>query len=100
MNKPQVLMMNVWVADFDPWNRNFDPSTMPYVTEYDYVEVQSYDAATDGFTFLWRDNFDYFDYSKWIKSNDWTFGGNLVTFSWDNVFTMNGSLNLRIDRYP
>ena len=49
---------------------------------------------------MWGDDFDFFDYNKWQKSNGWTFDGNKVTFSWDNVFTMNSALNLRLDYWP
>ena len=35
------------------------------------------DVGTDSnFTFLWRDDFDYFDSTRWEKKDDHTWGGN------------------------
>ena len=100
MNKPQKLMMNIWSATWSPWGDGFDPSRFPFIIQYDYVKVWSYNYGNKGFDYMWTDDFDNFDYSRWQKSNNWSFDGNRVTFSWDNVFTMNGALNLRLDYWP
>ena len=81
MKKSQKLMMNIWPPSFSPWGDNFDPSKMPFVVQYDYVKVWSYEEATDSFQFKWVDEFDSFDNSRWLKSNMWSFGGNKCTFS-------------------
>ena len=94
-------MMNVWSPTWSPWGDGFNPAKdFPIITQYDYVKVWSYNHNTGGFDFKWQDDFNQFDYTKWIKSNGWTFDGNRVTFSWDNVFTMNGNLNMRLDYWP
>jgi hypothetical protein len=101
MNKAQKLMMNVWSATWSPWGDGFNPGAdFPIVAQYDYVKVWSYNYNNKGFDYMWTDDFNSFDYSRWQKSNGWTFDGNRVTFSWDNVFTMNGALNMRLDYWP
>ena len=42
MTKPNNLMMNFWNPTFQGWGDNFDPSGMPFYTNYDFVEVYSY----------------------------------------------------------
>ena len=100
MNKPQKLMMNIWPPNFSIWGDNFNPNDFPFIAQYDYVKVWSYNWDNKGFDYMWGDDFDNFDYTRWVKSNNWTFDGNKCTFSWDNVFTQNGNLNLRLDWWP
>ncbi len=101
MNKPQRLMMNVWSPTWSPWGDGFNPGKdFPIIAQYDYVKVWGYNTQTKGFDYKWTDDFNNFDYTRWIKSNNWSFDGNRVTFSWDNVYTMNSALNLRIDYWP
>ena len=92
--------MNIWPPDWAPWGNGFDPNTFPHIVQYDYVKIWTYNSSTGGFDFHWEDNFDSFDYNKWIKSNNWSFGGNKCTFSWDNVYTTDSVLNLRLDYWP
>ena len=73
MNKPQHLMMNIWPPDFPGWGDGFNPADFPVIVRYDYVKVWSYNHGTKGFDYLWTDEFDNFDYSRWQKSNNWTF---------------------------
>ena len=46
----------------------------------------------------WQDNFDSFDYSRWLKSDGWGFGGNSSTFYSSQVYTENGALVLKMDK--
>ncbi len=90
--------MNVWSPTWSPWGDGFNPAKdFPIIAQYDYVKVWGYNSQTKGFDYKWTDDFNNFDYSRWQKSNNWSFDGNRVTFSWDNVYTMNSALNLRID---
>ena len=58
MNKPQHLMMNIWPPSFSPWGDGFNPGNFPFIVQYDYVKVWSYNWGTKGFDFLWVDEFD------------------------------------------
>ena len=80
LNKEQHLMMNFWTPTFAGWGDNFSDAGMPWYTRYDYVKVEKYNSSTKGFEFYWQDNFDSFDSNRWIKSDNWTFGGNSSTF--------------------
>jgi len=53
LNKSCNLMMNFWTPTFPGWSDNFDAKSMPWVTKYDYVKVETYNGETEGFEFLW-----------------------------------------------
>jgi hypothetical protein len=101
-------MMNFWVPAFEKWNNGFNPTDFPWYAKYDFVEVWDYVppeqwGSTDGadvnhpFEFRWRDDFDTFDETKWLKSNNWSFNDNLVTFMESNVYTQDGNLVLKLE---
>lgn len=91
------LMMNFWIPSWDKWHNGFDPAEMPWYARYDWVEVYDYTGdENDPFSFRWRDNFDTFDYSRWKKSNNWSFNDNQVTFMDHQVYTENGELVLKL----
>ena len=97
MTKDQVLMMNFWSPTWSPWGDSFDTSKFPYYTEYDYVKTWKYDQSSGSFTEDWTDNFDSFDSSRWLKSNNWGFDGNRITFMSSQVYTDSGSLVIKMD---
>ena len=99
MTKHQKLMMNFWTPTFAGWGDNFSDAGMPWFARYDYVKVESYNAATGGFEPLWEDNFDSFDAKRWTKSDGWGFESNSCTWAADSVYTENGALVLKMD-YP
>ena len=70
LDKPQTLMMNLWNPQFPDWAAGFDDSDMPYEAMYDYVETYVYNKKTKNFDLHWRDDFDYFDEGKWMKSDN------------------------------
>ena len=90
-------MMNFWTPTFAGWGDNFNDSGMPWFTRYDWVEVYRYNSNTKGFDFEWRDDFDSFDYSRWLKSDGWGFDSNSSTFFASNVYTENGNLVLKMN---
>ena len=101
-------MMNFWVPAWEGWNNGFDPTDFPWYAKYDYVEVWDYVepdqwSSTDGadedhpFQLRWRDDFDTFDETKWVKSNNWSFNDNLVTFMESNVYVQDGNLVLKLE---
>ena len=97
-NKAQNLMMNFWTPTFPGWGDNFADWDMPWYTRYDYVKVETYNTQTKQFEPHWQDNFDYFDSSKWLKSDGWGFGDNSSTFYASQVYTENGALVLKIEK--
>lgn len=58
-------MMNIWSPTWSPWGDGFNPANFPFVVQYDYVKVWSYNSNTKGFDFEWVDEFNDFDYSRW-----------------------------------
>ncbi len=97
LTNPQSFRMNIWIAEWVDWVGEFLGGTMP---QYQYVNWISYAKYTPGkgdngsdFTADWRDDFNKFDDTRWGKAN-WTFDGNLVEFSPDNVVVKKGYLIL------
>ena len=98
LTKPCVLMMNYWIPTFPGWGDGFESGGMPWYTQYDWVETYTYNEYTQNFDFAWRDDFDSdsVDTSKWLISDNWTFGDNNVMFVKDHVFNYNGMLHLKM----
>lgn len=97
LTSAQSFRMNIWVAEWVDWVGEFLGGTIP---QYQFVNWISYAKYTPGsgdngsdFTADWRDDFDKFDDKRWAKA-DWTFDGNLVDFSPDNVVVKSGYLIL------
>ena len=57
-----------------------DKESLPTFTEFGYVEVWDYDSDKDDFVQRFRDDFNYFDDTKWVKAKDKTWGGLSSTF--------------------
>jgi endo-1,3-1,4-beta-glycanase ExoK len=91
--KEMSYRFNLWISSEPAWVGSFDPSILPV---YQYVNWMKYSKYTPGsgvngtnFTPDWEDNFDTFNTSRWAKG-DWTFDGNLVDFSPNNIVVKNG----------
>ena len=91
-------MMNFWTPTFAGWGDNFSEAGMPFYMRYDYIKVETYNKATGGFEPAWQDDFDSFDTSRWIKSENWNFGGSSTTFFGSQVYTENGALVIKMDK--
>ena len=93
-------MMNIWNSIYDDWVGVWDEQILPRFSFYDYVSYASYtpgegDVGTDSnFTFLWRDDFDYFDSTRWEKKDDHTWGGNQSLFVDENIVFQDGYMIL------
>jgi endo-1,3-1,4-beta-glycanase ExoK len=99
--KDMSYRFNAWVSDVASWAGAFDPSILPV---YMYINWISYSSYTPGageggsnFTPVWKDDFDTFDRSRWAKG-DWTFDGNMVDFSEDNIIVKDGYCIIGITR--
>lgn len=91
--KEMSYRFNLWISNEPAWVGTFDPSILPV---YQYINWMKYSKYTPGsgvngtdFTPDWEDNFDTFNTSRWAKG-DWTFDGNLVDFSPNNLVVKNG----------
>lgn len=96
----QKIMMNIWNPVYDDWVGAWNPEILPRFSYYDYVSYAAYtpgegDTGSDSnFTFMWKDDFDAFDYNRWEKSDDHTWGGNQSLFIDDNIHYENGNMIL------
>ncbi|MFZ5519261.1 MAG: family 16 glycosylhydrolase [Candidatus Zhuqueibacterota bacterium] len=99
MIKPQKIMMNIWNPDAETWVGPWYNQGLPKFAYYDYVSYASYtpgsgDVGTDNnFTFMWKDDFESWDQSRWDKATH-TFGGNNCDFLPDNVVFQDGYMIL------
>ena len=98
MNKAQNLMMNFWTPTFAGWGDGFNDWDMPWYVMYDWVEVYKYNSTTGGFDFYWRDDFTLLNTSRWLVSNNWTFGDNSSLFISSHVYTLDGLLWLKMSK--
>ena len=92
------LMMNFWTPTIAGWGDDFNDADMPWYTRYDYVKVETYNRVTREFELHWEDDFDSFDESRWLKSDDKSFDDNSSTFYASQVYVENGALVLKMDK--
>jgi endo-1,3-1,4-beta-glycanase ExoK len=91
--KEMTYRFNAWISDAVSWAGAFSPSILPVYQFINWIKYSKYTPGSgpDGtdFTPDWQDNFDTFDASRWAKG-DWTFDGNLVAFSPNNIVVKDG----------
>lgn len=99
--REQGLRFNLWSSESAAWVGAFDESILPVHQYIDWVKVYTYTpgAGENGsdFTLAWTDDFDSFDDSRWA-TGDWTFDGNRVTMSPENVTIADGHLVLSLTK--
>ena len=99
--REQGLRFNLWSSESEGWVGAFDESILPVHQYIDWVKVYSYTpgAGENGsdFTLAWTDDFNEFDDSRWA-TGDWTFDGNRVTMSPDNVSIADGHMVLSLTK--
>ena len=91
--KPQGLRFNLWSHEDAGWVGAWNDNILPVYQFINWVKVYEYkpgegDNGSD-FKLLWTDDFDTFDNNRWSKG-DWTFDGNRVDISPNNIFTKDG----------
>lgn len=103
MVKPQGLRFNLWSSEDPGWVGPWDPNILPrhqfinWVKVYDYVPGQG-ENGTD-FKLNWVDNFDDEDLDRSVwATGDWSFVGNRVDLSPENVTLKDGYLVISITR--
>lgn len=99
LNKPQKIMMNIWVSDASTWVGEFNPKVLPLFAYYDWVSYASYTPGTgtvgtsNNFSLDWKDDFLTWDQNRWLKATH-TFSGNMVDFMAENVTFQDGKMIL------
>ena len=73
---------------------------MPWTVEYDYVEAYTFNSATGGFDFHWKDDFNTFDTAKWHKADNTTFDSNSSVFRASQVSVKDSKLILTMEPDP
>ncbi|MBN1575487.1 MAG: family 16 glycosylhydrolase [Chitinispirillaceae bacterium] len=91
--KEMSIRFNLWISDVVSWAGQFNQSILPVYQYINWVKYSSYTpgSGSDGtdFTPEWEDDFDTFNSTRWGKG-DWTFDGNLVDFSPNNIVVRDG----------
>ena len=97
----QGLRFNIWSSESAEWVGQFDESKLPLFQFINWVKVYKYTPGQgengSDFTLDWTDNFDTFDSGRWSKGN-WTFDGNRVDLTPNNIYTRDGMLILALTR--
>lgn len=103
INRAQKIMMNIWPPNYIDWVGKIDSKNLPARAYYDWVSYSSYtpgegSSGTDNnFTFQWRDDFDFYDSSRWGRGTH-TWVGNESDFVTENVQFENGVMILCLTR--
>ncbi len=99
--REQGLRFNLWSSESEGWVGRFDESNLPLHQYINWVKVYTYTpgAGENGsdFTLDWTDDFNTFDENRWA-TGDWTFDGNRVTMSPENVTVRDGYLVLSLTK--
>lgn len=99
VTRAQKIMMNIWIPAYSNWVGPWNPSVLPAFAYYDWVKYYSYTPGTgsygtdNNFSFIWRDDFDSWDQSRWDKATH-TWDGNNCDFVRENAVFKDGKLIL------
>jgi hypothetical protein len=91
--KEMSYRFNLWISDVVSWAGQFNESVLPVYQFINWVRYSKYTPGTGtngaDFTPEWEDDFDSFNSTRWAKG-DWTFEGNLVDFTPNNIVVKDG----------
>ena len=97
----QGLRFNLWSSESTAWVGQFDESRLPLFQFINWVKVYKYTPGAgpddSDFTLDWTDDFDTFDSNRWGKG-DWTFDGNRVNLTENNIYCQDGMMILALAR--
>lgn len=99
LNRSQKIMMNVWNPASSNWAGVWSDDILPAFSFYDWVAYYSYKpgsgnyGSNNNFLFQWKDDFDYYDITRWSKATH-TWDGNNCDFVRENAVFDNGKLIL------
>jgi len=88
-----TIRLNFWAPDIPAWVGNFNDSILPVEMFVNWAEYHSWNGSGSDFNFEWRDDFDEFDTTRWVKAQH-TFGENLTDFVPQNAVVQDGYLVL------
>ncbi len=94
LTNPQSLRFNIWPPDLPEWVGPFDPNVLPVAMSVNWIEYHRW-SPDSGFTLSWRDDFDTFDSSRWIRAAH-TFEENQADFVAENAIVRDGYLLLAL----
>ena len=95
----QKIMMNIWNPAAEDWIGKWNPKILPAFAFYDWVSYYSYTpgsgnyGTSNNFSLQWKDEFNFFDTSRWQKATH-TFGGNNCDFIPENCVFKDGKMIL------
>ncbi|MFA3783891.1 family 16 glycosylhydrolase [Melioribacteraceae bacterium 4301-Me] len=96
---PQKFMMNIWNPAYTNWAGEWNEAVLPAYGYYDWAAYYEYKpgegdyGTNNNFKFSWRDDFNFFDSTRWQKATH-TWDGNNCDFIPDNAVFVNGKLVL------
>jgi len=99
LNRAQKIMMNIWNPAATGWAGFFNANSLPAFAYYDFVKYYSYTPGTgnygtgNNFTFIWSDEFETYNSSRWDKATH-TFDGNNCDFIPENIVYRDGYMIL------
>ncbi len=98
-NTGQKIMMNIWQPVWENWVGEFDESILPVYAYYDWVKYYSYTpgqgtyGSFNNFSFVWEDNFDFYNNQIWQKATH-SWSANNAQFVQQNAVLQDGFLIL------
>lgn len=99
LTHPQKLMFNVWLPIYSNWVGVWNDNLLPAFTYYDWAAYYSYTpnngnyGTNHNFTLQWKDDFNSFDETRWVKATH-TWDGNNSDMLPDNIVFENGKMIL------
>ena len=98
-NTGQKIMMNIWQPIWENWVGAFDETILPVYAYYDWVKYYSYTpgegtyGSFNNFSFVWEDDFDFFNNQIWQKATH-SWSANNAQFVQQNAVLQDGYLIL------
>jgi hypothetical protein len=65
VRSPSTLRFDFWAANNPGWSGAWNPNILPVQMFVNWVEFYSWNGA--GFNLAWRDDFNSFDSSRWVR---------------------------------
>ncbi len=97
----QDLRFNLWSHEDAGWVGAWNDNILPVYQFINWVKTYKYTPGEgpngSDFTLDWKDNFETFDRSRW-NLGDWTFDGNRVDISPNNVYAKDGMVIIALTR--
>ena len=99
--KRQDLRFNLWSHEDAGWVGTWNDDILPVYQFINWVKTYKYTPGEgpngSDFTLDWKDDFETFNQSRW-SVGDWTFDGNRVDISPNNVYAKNGMVIIALTK--